>query len=95
MAHSACDSGESRAWSDWAGRVALDVDWGLFGGPKGSSRTDSDGRFRIGLIAPGDSMLTATNPGGERKPVTLHTPFVRIHVVDADVSGLIIQLPIR
>ena len=31
--------------------VALDADWSLFGGPKGSSRTDPDGNFRISGIA--------------------------------------------
>jgi hypothetical protein len=75
--------------------VALDADWSLFGGPKGSSRTDPEGRFRIGFIAAGDYMLTVTGPSSESKPVTAQTPFVRISVVDADVSGLIIQIPIR
>jgi protocatechuate 3,4-dioxygenase beta subunit len=75
--------------------VALNADWSLFGGLKGSSRTDSDGRFLFTRISAGDYMLTMTNPGNERKPVTRQTPFVRVNVVDADVSGLIIQLPIR
>jgi hypothetical protein len=75
--------------------VALDADWSLFGGPKDSNRTDSNGRFLFSRIAAGDYMLTVTNPGNERKPVTRQTPFVRVNVVDGDVSGLIIQVPIR
>jgi hypothetical protein len=66
--------------ADQAGRavpgalVALDADSPLFGGPKGSGETNADGRFRIGFIAAGDDMLTATRPGLEPKPVTRQTP---------------------
>jgi len=85
---------------DGAGRavagalVALNADWSLFGGLKGSSRTDSEGNFRIPLIAAGRYMLTVTSPGDERKPVTRQTPFIRVNV-DADVSGLVVPVPIQ
>jgi len=51
----------SRIVVDKAGRpvvgalVALDASWPLFGGPKGSSQTDAEGRFRVGFIAAGDT----------------------------------------
>ncbi len=75
--------------------VALDADWPLFGGPKGSSRTDQEGRFRVGRIAAGRYMLTVTSPGGEPKPVTRQTPFIRVNVSDADVTGMVVPVPIR
>jgi hypothetical protein len=75
--------------------VAIDADWPLFGGPKGSDRTDAEGRFRIGFLAAGDYMLTVIPPGVESQRVTRQTPFVRVSVVDADVSGLAIQVPIQ
>jgi len=75
--------------------VALEADWPLFGGPKGSSWTDAEGRFQIGFIAAGDYKLTVTPPGMEPQSVTRQTPFVRVTVIDADVSGLAIQVPIR
>jgi hypothetical protein len=74
--------------------IALDADWSLFGGPKGSSRTDLEGRFRISGIAPGRYVLTATSPGDEPKRVTRDTPFIRVNVIDADVSGLVVPVPI-
>ena len=75
--------------------VALDADWSLFGGPKGSSRTDPEGHFRIPRLAAGRYMLTVTSPGEERKPVTRQTPFIRVNVIDADVSGLVVPVPIQ
>jgi hypothetical protein len=75
--------------------VSVDADWPKFGGPKGSSQTDSGGRFRIGLIAAGAYMLTVTSPGDEVRPMTRQTPFVRVSAVDADIDGLVIQLPLR
>lgn len=75
--------------------VALDADWSLFGGPKGSSRTDPEGHFRIPGIAAGRYMLTVTSPGDERKLVTRQTPFIRVNIIDADVSGLVIPVPIQ
>jgi len=75
--------------------VALDADWSLFGGPKGSSRTDPEGQFRIPRIAAGRYMLTVTSPADERRPVTRQTPFVRVNVIDADVSGLVVPVPIQ
>jgi hypothetical protein len=75
--------------------IALDADWSLFGGPKGSSRTDPDGHFQITRIAAGRYMLTVTSPGGERKPVTRQTPFIRVNVIDADVRGLVVPVPIQ
>lgn len=86
---------------DYAGRalagalVAIDADWSLFGGPKGSSRTDLEGHFRIPRIAGGSYMLTVTRPGDEIKPVTRQTPFIRVNVIDADVSGLVVPVPIQ
>jgi hypothetical protein len=75
--------------------VSVDADWPKFGGPKGSSRTGSDGRFRIDLITAGEYMLTVTSAGDEVRPVTRQTPFIRVSVVDADIDGLVIQLPLR
>jgi hypothetical protein len=71
--------------------VALDASWPLFGGPRGSSQTDAEGRFRIGFIAPGEYRLTMKLPDTEPSPVTRQTPLVRITVVDADVSSLTIR----
>ena len=71
--------------------VALDARWPLFGGPKGSSQTDAKGRVRIGFIAAREYRLTVTPPGIEPSPVTRQTPFVRMTVVDADVSSLTIR----
>ena len=71
------------------------ADWSLFGGPKGSSRTDLEGHFRIGRIAAGRYMLTVTSPGDEPKPVTRQTPFIRVEINDADVSGLVVPVPIQ
>jgi hypothetical protein len=75
--------------------IALDADWSLFGGPKGSSQTDPEGRFRIPGIAAGRYKLTATSPGNEPTLVTRESPFVRVNVVDADVSGLVVPVPIQ
>jgi Carboxypeptidase regulatory-like domain len=75
--------------------VALDADWSLFGGPKGSSRTDPEGHFRILRIAAGRYMLTVTSPRDERRPVTRQTPFIRVNIIDADVSGLVVPVPIQ
>ena len=68
--------------------VALDADWPLFGGPKGSSETDADGGFRIGLLRPGDYRLTVTPPGTKPTPSTGWTPFVRVRLGEHDVVGL-------
>jgi hypothetical protein len=75
--------------------VTLNTDRLLFGGPKGSSQTDAEGRFRIGFIAAGDYRLTVTPPDIDPKPITRRTPFVRVRVVDTDVSGVAIQVPSR
>jgi protocatechuate 3,4-dioxygenase beta subunit len=75
--------------------VALDAEWPLFGGRKGSSGTDADGRFRMNLLAPGDYRLTVTPPGTNPTPITGRTPFVRVHVSENDVVDLAIQFPIR
>jgi hypothetical protein len=85
---------------DGAGRtagalVALVADWSLFGGPKGSSRTDPEGHFRIPRLAAGRYKLTVTRPGEESKPVTRETPFIRVNIIDADVSGLVVPVPIQ
>jgi hypothetical protein len=75
--------------------VALEADWPLFGGPVGSSTTDAGGRFRIKAHAHGDYRLTVTPPGVEPTRVTRQTPFLRVRVVEADVSGLTILVPMR
>jgi protocatechuate 3,4-dioxygenase beta subunit len=86
---------------DGAGRtlagalVALVADWSLFGGPKGSSRTDPEGQFRIPRLAAGRYKLMVTRPGEEPKPVTRETPFIRVNVIDADINGLVVPVPIR
>ena len=82
-----------RPASGW--RVSLEADRPLFGGPKGSSRSDGEGRFHVRHASPGDYRLTATNSGSYPGAVTRQTPFVRVTVVEADVSGLVIQVPIR
>jgi protocatechuate 3,4-dioxygenase beta subunit len=74
--------------------VTLEADWPLFGGPKGSSRTDADGRFRIGSIAPGDYRVRATNPANERTQVPRKTFSHPVTVIDEDLNGLVIHLPI-
>jgi len=61
--------------------VALDADWALFGGPKGRSRTDSEGRFRLPGIAAGRYALRVTNPD---------SAFTGIDVVDANITGLVV-----
>ena len=87
--------------ADGAGRgiagalVALVADWSMFGGPKGSSRTDPEGRFRIPRIAAGRYKLTVTSPGEEPKPVTRETPFIRVNVSDGDIRGLVVPVPIQ
>ena len=75
--------------------VALEADWRLFGGTKGTSWTDPEGRFLIPRALAGRYRLTVTNPGVERTPVTLETPFIRLNVVDAAVAGLVVPVPIR
>lgn len=75
--------------------VSLEADWPKFGGSKGSCTTDSDGRFQISLISAGKYKLTALSPGLPPRPVTRQTPFVPIHVVDSDVSDLIVRVPIQ
>lgn len=75
--------------------VALDADWSLFGGRKGSSRTDQEGYFRIPRLAAGRYKLTVTRPGEDRAPVTRQTPFIRVNVIDVDVSGLVVPVPIE
>jgi hypothetical protein len=68
--------------------VTLNADRLLFSGPKGSSQTDAEGRS-------GDYRLTVTPPDIDPKPITRRTPFVRVRVVDTDVSGVAIQVPSR
>ena len=75
--------------------VAFDADWSVFGGPKGSSRTDPDGHFLIPHLAAGRYKLTVTRPGEDRAPVTRQTPFIRVNVIDADVSGLVVPVSIE
>jgi hypothetical protein len=40
-------------------------------------------------------MLTVTQPGSKPQPVTRQTPFFRVRVIDGNVDGLIIQVPLR
>ena len=75
--------------------VALEADWRLFGGPKGSASADQEGRFLIPRVVPGRYRLTVTNPGVERRLVTFETPFIRVNVVDAAVAWLVVPVPIR
>jgi hypothetical protein len=75
--------------------VALRGDWSLFGGHKGSSRTDQEGYFRIPRLAAGRYKLTVTRPGEDRAPVTRQTPFIRVNVIDVDVTGLVVPVPIE
>jgi hypothetical protein len=75
--------------------VALNGDWSLFGGHKGSGQTDREGRFRIAGIATGLYQLTASLPAEERRPVTRDTPFIRVTITDGDVTGLIVPVPIQ
>jgi Carboxypeptidase regulatory-like domain len=74
--------------------ITLEADWPLFGGPKGSSRTNADGRFRISFIAPGDYRMTATNSANERTQVPQKTFSHPVTVIDEDLNGLVIHLPI-
>jgi hypothetical protein len=49
----------------------------------------------LGLLTAGDYGLTVTPPDINPKPITGRTPFVRVRVIDSDVGGLAIQIPIR
>ena len=82
-----------RPASGW--QISLEADRPLFGGPKGSSRSDGEGHFQIRHLSPGDYRLTATNWGSQPGAATRQAPFLRVTVIDADVSGLVIQVPIR
>jgi hypothetical protein len=39
--------------------------------------------------------LTALSPGLPPRPVTRQTPFVPISVIDSDVTGLVLRIPIQ
>jgi hypothetical protein len=82
-----------RPVSGWL--VSLEADRPLFGGPKGSTRSDAEGRFRIGRVSAGDYKLTVTNRRSQHEAVARQTALVRVNIVDADVSGLVIQVPIQ
>lgn len=71
--------------------VTLVADWKKFGGRKGSSRTDSAGRFSIPDIAVGHYRLVATS-GGELQGMGRDMRSVRVTVTDADVSGLAVPV---
>jgi hypothetical protein len=75
--------------------VGIDADWSLFGGAKGSSRTDPEGHFRILRLTAGRYMLTVRRPREEQTTMTRQTPFIRVNIVDADVSGMVVPVPIQ
>ena len=75
--------------------IALVGDWTLFGGLKGTSRTDGEGRFRIAGLAPGRYKLTTPGPGEDSRRVNRDAPFIRVTVVDGDVTGLVVPVPLR
>jgi hypothetical protein len=75
--------------------MALIGDWTLFGGLKGSSRTDSEGRFRIAGLAAGRYKLTTPSSGDDRRRMNRDAPFIRVTVIDGDVTGLVVPVPIR
>jgi hypothetical protein len=75
--------------------IALLGDWSLFGGRKGSSRSDGEGRFRIAGLAPGRYRLTTPSPGDDALRVNRDVPFIRVTVVDGDVAGLVVPVPLR
>jgi hypothetical protein len=70
-------------------------DWTLFGGRKGFGRTDSEGRFRIPGLAAGRYKLTVPSPGDDARRVNWDAPFIRVTVVDGDVTGLVVPVPLR
>jgi protocatechuate 3,4-dioxygenase beta subunit len=74
--------------------ISLDTTWPLFGGPKGSRYTDTEGRFTISRVAPGDYKLSVTPPGIKPQPFTRKTPYLTVSVVDENLSGLNVLVPL-
>jgi hypothetical protein len=51
--------------------------------------------FRIPLISAGEYKLMALGPGLPPRAVTRQTPFLPITVIDSDVTGLVVRIPIQ
>jgi 5-hydroxyisourate hydrolase-like protein (transthyretin family) len=75
--------------------IALIGDWSLFGGRKGSCRTDAEGRFRIAGLTAGRYKLTVPPPDDRPRRANQDAPSIRLTVVDGDVTGLVVPVPIR